>query len=197
MGSEICHVNITSNGVSSSCNNHKQKSRAPRIIKVNTEPFRVRSIPDLSESAAEVKKNIVDKMLTSVSDCYHGKKDGYVCSDPIELHVQEHEKCNACKIHIPTLEERVMLAKTYGIPISMKIHSVGTKRGAKIYSEAGCHGTPCVVLKNKDGTYTHISEGIDQDIGFFSALFGIKNPLVYGMDNEMIPTRFAKRINNL
>jgi len=196
MGCDICHINISNIGVSSDCDkdlSHQIKS-TPRIITVNTKPFIVNSIPTLSKGSQQKKKVLINQMLETVRDCYHGKKNGYICSDPIKIHVQEHDKCSACQVHIPTIETRVRLAKQYGIPIELKIHNVATKKGAEIYTKGKCNGTPCVVMEKPNGKMEHIAEGIDQDIGFFSSLFGIKNPLINNIGKKTIPKRIARSV---
>jgi len=184
MGNDICPIKFEKHGIVNNCN----KKVSKKSITLRSKVFSVNTIPSISKSSLRKKDKISKDILNLGKNCYLGNLKGKICKDPIDIIVFKYEKCPACEAHIPTLKKRFYRISRYGIPIKYSILDVKKNDVSELYKKSGCSGTPCVVMKSPyRKKYIHISEGIDQDIGFYSSLFGIKNPLYVPLSKRTVP----------
>lgn len=191
MEHNICHIDIDQYGLKSNCNSKKEDSK---ILVVNAKPFRLNIIPDIPKESKRKKEKIIKNILSFGKNCYSGKLDNVICEEPIHLVIFKYKKCPICEIEIPNIVRRIQRIRKNNIPIKYEILDVEDKESLNLYKKSGCNGTPCAAMKRSNSkNYIHISEGIEQDIGFYSSLFGIKNPLYIPLTKKTIPKNIVYR----
>lgn len=98
------------------------------------------------------------------------------CKD-LDILALDWEKCDVCKEHIPELfDEVVKPIIAAGIPVRFRIADA-KKEGLDTFIEAGCTGTPCILVKNHNtGKYVKAYDGRQKSIGALSSVLGMPNP---------------------
>lgn len=170
MGKNLCKIKIKTDGqIETKC------KKKPQVVTVKSETASLEYVPRLNARDQKYKDQIIRDILTKAQQCYMDEGPDN-CTVPVKLKVFKMDKCPACQTHLPKIQDRIQRMRHAGISVHDEVVTVRNQSHAVEMQEAGCIGTPCVIVEHA-GDRKKVSEGRDSDLQFYSQLFNIKNPL--------------------